>query len=66
VYLTILKISGKPFLRHRLDNCGLTTVEIRGFDKDGRPIGRLRELNLVLSAQHDHIIDVYSKEDDVR
>lgn len=56
----------RPFLRHRLDNCGLTTVEIRGFDKDGRPIGRLRELNLVLSAQHEHVIDVYSKEDDVR
>ncbi|HNV34884.1 MAG TPA: histidine phosphatase family protein [Bacillota bacterium] len=56
----------RPFLRHRLDNCGLTTVEIRGFDGEGKPIGRLREMNLVLSGQHEHIMDVYSKEDNVR
>ncbi|HOA15461.1 MAG TPA: histidine phosphatase family protein [Bacillota bacterium] len=56
----------KPFLRHRMDNCGLTTFALDGIDESGMPQGRLLEMNLVLARSEKAVMDVYSKEDVAR
>lgn len=56
----------RPFLRQRLDNCSLTTVEISQISSEGRLEGKLTEFNLDLIQAGSGVMDVYSKEVAIR
>lgn len=62
VIMAVLELGGeRPFLKHRIDNCGITTIEVDGFDDEGRPHGRLREMNLRVTPGIGEVADVYMK-----
>ena len=56
----------RPFLRQRLDNCSLTTVEVSRMIADGILEGKLTEFNLDLIQAGSGVMDVYSKEVAIR
>jgi len=56
----------RPFLRQRLDNCSLTTVEVSRLIPDGTMEGKLTEFNLDLIQAGSGVMDVYSKEVAIR
>ncbi len=56
----------RPFLRQRLDNCSLTTVEVSRLLADGTLEGKLTEFNLDLIQAGSGVMDVYSKEVAIR
>lgn len=56
----------RPFLRQRLDNCSLTTIEISRLLEDGNMEGKLTEFNLDLIQAGSGVMDVYSKEVAIR
>jgi broad specificity phosphatase PhoE len=56
----------RPFLRQRLDNCSLTTIEVSRVLPDATAEGRLIEFNLDLIQAGSGVMDVYSKEVAIR
>jgi broad specificity phosphatase PhoE len=56
----------RPFLRQRLDNCGLTTLEVTANCKEETLIGKVTEFNAELVGIESSVMDVYSKEVAIR